>query len=228
MQKSSERWGAQVSQQAKFTAMRGLIIPLLLIAVQSFGHRDSTAVMDHPKQGLADFLLEYMQVRYSGADLDGDILYVSVERQRMYHIRNGKLRAEHPIATASNGLGSKRDSYRTPTGLHRISEKIGGDVPPFGILKDRTFTGELADPDFAGVDKDWITSRVLWLEGLEPGHNQGGNVDSHDRFIYIHGTANERSIGTPSSMGCIRMLNADVIALYDQVPEGALVVVLDN
>jgi len=208
--------------------MRAILLPYLFVAVHCFGHRDSSMVMDHPKQGLADFLLEYMQVRYGGVDLSGDILYVSVARQHMYHVRNGKLIAEHPIATARNGLGTLRDSYRTPTGLHRISEKIGDDVPPFGILKDRIFTGELADPDFAGVDKDWITSRVLWLEGLEPGHNQGGTVDSHDRFIYIHGTANERSIGSPTSRGCIRMRNADVIALYDTVDLGALVVVLDN
>jgi len=208
--------------------MRAILLPYLFVAVHCFGHRDSSMVMDHPKQGLADFLLEYMQVRYGGVDLSGDILYVSVARQHMYHVRNGKLIAEHPIATARNGLGTLRDSYRTPTGLHRISEKIGDDVPPFGILKDRIFTGELADPDFAGVDKDWITSRVLWLEGLEPGHNQGGTVDSHDRFIYIHGTANERSIGSPTSRGCIRMRNADVIALYDTVDLGALVLVLDN
>jgi hypothetical protein len=184
--------------------------------------------MAHPKQGVADLLMEYMQVRYSAYPLEGDLLYVSVVRQRLFHLQGGKLVAELPIATASNGLGTERDSYRTPTGLHRIAEKIGGDVPPFGILKDRMFTGEIADPDFAGVDKDRITSRVLWLEGLEPGHNQGGDVDSYERYIYIHGTANERSIGTPSSRGCIRMLNADVIALYDKVPEGTLVVVLDN
>lgn len=208
--------------------MRGMLIPFLLMAVHCFGNRESSMEPDHPKQGLADFLMEYLQARYKGMDLNGDILYVSVARQRLYQVSNGKLVAELRIATASNGLGTQRDSYRTPTGLHRISEKIGDGVPPFGILKDRIFTGELADPDFAGVDKDWITSRVLWLEGLEPGHNQGGDVDSHERFIYIHGTANERSIGSPSSRGCIRMLNADVIALYDQVDVGALVVVLDN
>ncbi|MEZ4739014.1 MAG: L,D-transpeptidase [Flavobacteriales bacterium] len=93
---------------------------------------------------------------------------------------------------------------------------------------DRRFTGDLADPDFAGVDKDWITSRILWLEGLEPGINQGGSVDSHDRYIYIHGTANERSLGTASSMGCVRMRNDDVIDLFERVPLGALVVILDN
>jgi lipoprotein-anchoring transpeptidase ErfK/SrfK len=183
---------------------------------------------DPPKQGLIDLLLEYLGARYPGHSTPEDVLYVSVQRQTLFHVRTGRLVAEYPIATASAGLGSTQDSYRTPTGLHRISEKIGDGVPPLGILKDRVFTGEYADPDFAGVDKDWITSRVLWLDGLEPGVNQGGNVDSHARYIYIHGTANERSVGTASSKGCIRMRNTDVIALYDQVPVGAWVVVLDN
>lgn len=184
--------------------------------------------MGHPQQGLADLLLDYMKVRYSGYDLKGDLLYISVSRQALFHVRNGHLLRSYPVATASLGLGSEMDSYRTPVGLHRISEKVGDAVPPLGILRDRVFTGELADPDFAGVDKDWITSRILWLDGLEPGVNKGGAVDSHDRTIYIHGTANERSVGTPSSMGCIRMCNADVIHLYDRVPLGALVVILDN
>jgi hypothetical protein len=199
---------------------------LVLLHANAFAQAPLHTV--HPKQGLIDLLMEYMQVRYPDHAVDGDLLYISVHRQTLFHVRNGALLTEYPIATASNGLGAEQDSYRTPTGLHRITEKVGDGVPPLGILKDRTFTGELADPDFAGVDKDWITSRILWLSGLEPGTNQGGAVDSHDRYIYIHGTANERSVGTPSSKGCIRMRNADVITLYDQVPVNALVVVLDN
>ncbi len=182
----------------------------------------------HPKQGLIDLMLEYLEARYGSTSTAGDILYVSVSRQALFHVHNGRLVAEYAVATSSMGLGSQRDSYRTPTGLHRIGSKIGDEVPEYGILKDRIFTGELADPDFAGVDKDWITSRILWLDGLEPGHNQGGDVDSHDRFIYIHGTANERSLGLPSSRGCIRMRNRDIIALYDALPIGTLVAVLEN
>lgn len=207
--------------------MRGLALSLLLICA-SANATDPERAPVHPHQGVVDLLLEYMQVRYPGHDLRGDLLYVSVKRQMLYVVHDGMLQKTYPIATASKGLGTKRDSYRTPTGLHRVSEKFGDGVPPFGILKDRVFTGEFADPDFAGIDKDWITTRILWLDGLEPGHNRGGDRDSHDRFIYIHGTANERSIGTASSRGCVRMRNADVIALYDQVPVGALVVVLDN
>jgi len=179
-------------------------------------------------QGMVDMLLEYMEVRYPTADLNGDLLYVQVSTQRMFHVRGRQLVNAYPIATAANGLGTSLNSLRTPTGLHRISAKYGDGVPMYGILRDRRFTGEVADPAYDGEDNDWITSRILWLDGLEPGHNKGGSSDSRKRHIYIHGTANERSIGTPSSRGCIRMRNADVIELYDQVPVGALVVVLDN
>jgi len=202
--------------------VRGLI--LLLCAALSVRAHSGTP----PKQGLIDLLMEYLASRYPQQELSGDVLYISVHRQALFHVRNGISLAEYRIATASAGLGAEQDSYRTPTGLHRISAKYGDDAPPLGILVDRCYTGELADPDLAGVDKDWITSRILWLDGLEPGVNRDGKVDSHDRYIYIHGTANERSIGTASSKGCIRMLNADVIDLYAKVPVGALVVILDN
>lgn len=181
-----------------------------------------------PQQGLVDMLLEYLEARYPLQGLGGDVLYVSVHRQQLFHVRGKRLFRVYPVATAKAGLGGQDGSMRTPTGLHRVSEKFGEGVPELGIFRDRVFTGEFADPDFAGVDKDWITSRILWLEGLEPGVNQGGSVDSHARYIYIHGTANEKSVGTASSMGCVRMRNADVIQLYDQVPVGTLVVILDN
>jgi len=211
-----------------FRPVRALVPLLFLGALPCLASGDTTRTASHPKQGVADLLLDYLGVRYKGMDLGGDILYVSVQRQRLFHVRDGLLVADYPVSTAGRGLGTLRDTYRTPTGLHRISEKFGDGVPPFGILRDRVFTGELADPDFAGVDKDWITSRILWLDGLEHGHNKGGDRDSHDRFIYIHGTANERAIGTPASKGCVRMRNRDVIALCGEVDIGALVVVLDN
>ncbi len=193
-----------------------------------FALPDVAAQVDPPKQGLIELLMEYMEARYPEHHANGDLLYISVRRQTLFHVRNGRLQAEYPVSTALAGLGSEVDSYRTPMGLHCIEEKFGDTTPPLGILKDRTFTGEFADPDFAGIDKDWITSRILWLDGMEPGVNQGQNVDSHERYIYIHGTANERSLGMASSMGCIRMRNADVIALYDRIPIGTLVVILDN
>jgi hypothetical protein len=219
--------GVTSPAQPELRAVRApLLIPLLLLADSLLAQSPMPAM--HPKQGIADMLLEYMSARYPDAPRQRDLLYISVRHQRLFLVRDGLLLADFPVATSSNGLGSSQDSFRTPTGLHRVAEKHGADVPPLGILKDREFNGQLADPDFGGVDKDWITSRILWLEGLEPGVNKGPGLDSYDRYIYIHGTANERSVGTPSSRGCVRMRNADVIALFTEVPVGALVVILDN
>lgn len=204
---------------------RCIAFSLLLVSAPILAQPDEPR---HAKQGLVDLLMEYLSTRYPDEVFVGDLLYISVQRQRLYHIHDGRLMAEYAVATSSKGLGAEQDSYRTPTGLHRVNGKFGEDVPPFGILRDREFTGAYADPDFAGVDKDWITSRVLWLDGQEPGVNSGSGVDSRARFIYIHGTANEGSIGTPSSMGCVRMRNHDVIELFERVPDGTPVVILDN
>ena len=178
------------------------------------------------KQVLADFLMDYMQVRYPLAPYEGCVLYISVKQQRMYYVVDQEMMAEYVISTSKNGLGCARNSERTPEGLHRIVQKIGAGVPAYGIFRWRHFTGAIAD---SNVERDdLITSRILWLDGMEPGVNEGGAKDSMERGIYIHGTADEASLGRPSSHGCIRMRNSDVIQLFDHVTLGTLVVILDN
>lgn len=129
---------------------------------------------------------------------------------------------QYPVSTAANGLGERSGSYCTPRGRHRIAEKIGAGAPLYAAFKGREPTGEIWTPalDAADPGRDWILTRILWLEGLEPGRNQGGTVDSHARYIYIHGTNEEHRIGTPASHGCIRMKNADVAELFDLVKVG--------
>ncbi|MFT3886405.1 MAG: L,D-transpeptidase [Flavobacteriales bacterium] len=205
-----------------------LSLPLLLLPGLAQAQGDDLA-MAHtrpPKQDVMDFMLEYLEVRYPGTSLTPSVLYVSVKGQHLYHVWNGTLQHEYAISTARNGLGEQRDSFRTPNGLHRITEKIGAGVPQGGIFTERRFTGHVLRGDSIGPDL--ITSRILWLDGLEPGVNQGGHVDSHARSIYIHGTGDEGSIGQPSSHGCIRMRNADVVELFDRVEPGTIVVILDN
>ena len=209
--------------------MKSLVILVTTTLLLAISMRPTYAG-DHPKQGLADMLFEYLSLRYLNIPLrKGDLLYVSIHRQRMYYIEDGKMKEEFIISTAKEGLGGRQDSYRTPTGLMRISEKIGAEVPIYGILESREFTGKVANvKDPINAKQDHITSRILWLEGMEPGSNRGGYVDTHDRFIYIHGTADEASLGTPSSMGCVRMKNADIIRLFRELAVGTHVVVLDN
>ncbi|MBT9590381.1 MAG: L,D-transpeptidase [Thiobacillus sp.] len=129
---------------------------------------------------------------------------------------------QYPISGAANGAGSENGSYCTPLGRHRIAEKIGAGAPLFAAFKARELTGEIWTPelDAANPGRDWILSRILWLDGLEPGKNQGGTVDTHNRYIYIHGTHEEHKIGTPASHGCIRMKNEDLAELFDLVDVG--------
>ena len=129
---------------------------------------------------------------------------------------------QYPVSTAANGPGEQSGSYCTPRGRHRVAEKIGADMPLGTAFKARVPTGEIWTPelDAENPGRDWILTRILWLEGLELGRNKGGNVDTHDRFIYIHGTHEEHRIGTPASHGCIRMRNADVAELFDLVKVG--------
>lgn len=129
---------------------------------------------------------------------------------------------QYPVSTALNGAGEASGSYRTPRGRHRIADKIGAGAPLFAAFKARVSTGEIWTPalDAECPERDWILTRILWLDGLEPGRNKGGAVDSHDRYIYIHGTHEEHRIGAPASHGCIRMKNADVADLFDRVKTG--------
>jgi hypothetical protein len=123
-------------------------------------------------------------------------------------------------STSRFGIGQMAGSNGTPLGLHRIVEKIGAGEPAGTVFKARQVVGHTSQPEFADAE---ITTRILWLEGLEPGVNRGGKVDSHARYIYLHGTADQASIGKPASYGCIHLADADLIPLFDQLPSGTLV-----
>ncbi|MCG8383841.1 MAG: L,D-transpeptidase [Gammaproteobacteria bacterium] len=130
-----------------------------------------------------------------------------------------------PISSSRYGVGCAEGSYKTPIGLHRVAEKIGNHLMPGEILRGRVPQGQVAviHTGPKASPTDLICSRILWLQGLEEGVNAGAGCDSYTRYIYIHGTADEGLVGQPASIGCIRMRNADVIKLFDQVAEGTLV-----
>jgi hypothetical protein len=147
---------------------------------------------------------------------------INIKEQSLKLFDGDELVKQYSISTASNGAGELMDSECTPRGLHIISEKIGAGYAPDTVFVSREPTGELYTPDLRKQfpDRDWILTRILWLSGTEPGCNQGGDVDSHDRYIYIHGSPDDVEIGKPGSRGCIRMRNEDVMELFDQVEEG--------
>jgi lipoprotein-anchoring transpeptidase ErfK/SrfK len=147
------------------------------------------------------------------------LIVVHAKTQLLEYIEHGKLVSCYKISTAANGLGELQDSEKTPRGWHQVCEKIGENEPRGTVFVGRQKTGEIINPELANTypTKDWILSRILRLQGLEEGVNLGGNVDSFSRYIYIHGTASETELGQPTSRGCIRMANGDIIKLFEQV-----------
>ena len=159
-----------------------------------------------------------------------ELLYVSVKTQKMYHIINNEVVKTFIISTAEKGIGNIKNSEQTPLGLHSVKEKHGDNTPLNGRMIGRVFYGQIATiyNDSSRSKTDDVTTRILWLSGEEEGVNKGGNVDSYQRYIYIHGTSEEGRLGTPASHGCIRMNNKDVLELYNKIAVGTKVLILDK
>ena len=145
---------------------------------------------------------------------------ISVPEQRMALLDQGSLMATYPVSTSKFAIGDWPGSRGTPLGELEIARKIGGSAPLGAVFKDRRRTGEVLMPDAPG--RDPIVTRILWLRGKE-----AQNANAYGRYIYIHGTPEERNIGTPASYGCVRMRSSDVIALYDIVGQGARVSIVN-
>ncbi len=157
-------------------------------------------------------------------------IVVSVDQQKLWHFRGSDLET-YVVSTARAGRGCVQDSQQTPTGLHRVCEKFGEGAAPGMVFKARQATGKLAS-EWPTPEDNLITSRILWLDGLEPGHNQGADamgrvVDTRRRFVYIHGTNQADKLGQPNSHGCVLLSDADVIRLFEQVPVGTPVLIRD-
>ena len=130
----------------------------------------------------------------------------------------------YSISTAINGTGEIEGSYCTPTGKFKIAEKIGSNLELGSVLVEREPTGEIYNTNLAkkNPDRDWILTRILWLDGIEL-HNQ----NTKNRFIYIHGSPDETQMGMPGSKGCIRMHNYDVIELFESIKSGENVIIIE-
>tara|TARA_Y100001936_G_scaffold207767_1_gene212877 strand:+ start:80 stop:685 length:606 start_codon:yes stop_codon:yes gene_type:complete len=154
-------------------------------------------------------------------------LVVDISEQRLYLVQNKLVLKSYPISSSKFGEGSIENSFKTPLGMHQIKEKIGEDVEENTIFISRVDTQKKADiiKNTFDSDNDFVTSRILWLDGMEEGINKGKGIDSYDRYIYIHGTQEEGLIGTKASHGCIRMFNNDVIELFKKVKEGTKVLI---
>ena len=152
-------------------------------------------------------------------------IVVDISEQRLFIIDNDLVKESFPVSTSKYGEGEEENSYKTPLGKHEIKEKIGEGAAINTIFVARLDTKKESEIITLPQDTedDHVTSRILWLDGLEEGVNKGPGVDSYNRYIYIHGTHEEGLIGMKASHGCIRMFNNDVIYLYDIVKKGTKV-----
>jgi L,D-transpeptidase YbiS len=153
---------------------------------------------------------------------------ISLQHQTLTLFDNvGGVKAKYSISTAANGVGCEKDSGCTPLGRHIIRAKIGAGAKPNSVFVGRRATGEICTPELMMQfqNRDWILTRILWLSGTELGLNRLGNVDTMQRYIYIHGSPDGTEMGKIGSHGCIRMRNADVIALFDLVETGTPVLI---
>jgi lipoprotein-anchoring transpeptidase ErfK/SrfK len=146
---------------------------------------------------------------------------VSIPQQRLALLDNGVLMTTYPVSTSKFAIGDAPGSRGTPLGELEVAKKIGDGAPLGAVFKDRRRTGEVLVPDAAG--RDPIVTRILWLRG-----RQAQNANAYGRYIYIHGTPEERNIGTRASFGCIRMKSRDVIELYNIVGPQARVTILNE
>ena len=157
-------------------------------------------------------------------------LRISLEQQRLELLDGGGLVKAYAVSTSKNGPGERNGSYCTPRGEHVIRAKIGGGAPLNTVFVKRRPTGEIYGPELAQrfPGRDWILTRILWLSGCEPGFNRLGDVDTMRRYIYIHGTPDTTELGRPGSIGCVRMRNAELAELFDAVPAGTRVSILEG
>jgi L,D-transpeptidase YbiS len=151
---------------------------------------------------------------------------ISIQQQTLTVLNDdGELIAQFPVSTAANGVGCEKDSGCTPLGLHIIRAKIGEGAEPNTVFVGRRSRGEICTPELMAQfpDRDWILTRILWLSGKEVGKNRLGNVDTMQRYIYIHGTPDSTEMGKIGSHGCVRMRNDDMVQLFNMVRAGTAV-----
>ena len=167
-------------------------------------------------------VLAFLSLLLAGCATDNrHRMILSVVDQKMIVLRDGKPLSSYPVSTSKFGLGDRPGSYATPLGVLRIKEKIGHGLPAGAVFKSRKPTGEVLPVDAPG--RDPIVTRILWLEGLDE-----RNRNAYRRYIYIHGTPEERNVGRPVSYGCIRMRSQDVIELFETVGLNSKILITPN
>ncbi|MCF7981223.1 MAG: L,D-transpeptidase [Pseudomonadales bacterium] len=159
-----------------------------------------------------------------------ELIKICLKEQKLRYYRESVCQHTYLISSAERGAGEMKESEQTPRGNHYIRAKIGAGRPVNAVFNGRRFTGEVFSEKLKQKfpERDWILSRILWLCGREVGKNRLGNVDSMQRYIYIHGTPDSEPMGIPKSHGCIRMRNRNIIELFELVSIGCAVEISEH
>jgi hypothetical protein len=172
--------------------------------------------------GIKLAILALVAIAFQGClTIPKETIVVSAADQKMVLLRDGLPVSIYPVSTSKFGLGDNPGSCATPIGVLKVKKKIGENAPPGAVFKGRIPTGEVIPVDAPG--RDPVVTRIIWLEGIEP-----RNKNAFKRYIYIHGTPEERNIGKPVSFGCVRMRSRDVIDLFNVVAENTRILITPN
>lgn len=155
------------------------------------------------------------------------LIHIPTQTMELFD-NGGKLLRRYLVSTGANGVGEENGSFCTPRGKHVIRAKIGAGQPENTVFVQRRPTGEIFTPELGArhPGRDWILTRILWLSGCESGFNRSGSCDTMRRYIYIHGTPESTELGKPGSRGCVRMRNAELMELFEQVAVGTEVEII--
>ncbi len=164
---------------------------------------------------------------YINKKTNGKVIDIDINKQELSLLQGETLLASYAISTAKNGVGQQNGSECTPSGWHTIRAKIGLAAEVNTVFVGRRNSGEIFSEELraSNPERDWILTRIMWLSGLEQGKNKGGEVDTMRRYIYIHGCPDSDSFSKPSSHGCVKMRNEDIIELFDSVETGTRVLI---
>ena len=164
---------------------------------------------------------------YINKKTNGKVIDIDINKQELSLLQGETLLASYAISTAKNGVGQQNGSECTPSGWHTIRAKIGLAAEVNTVFVGRRNSGEVFSEELraSNPERDWILTRIMWLSGLEQGKNKGGEVDTMRRYIYIHGCPDSDSFSKPSSHGCVKMRNKDIIELFDNIEAGTRVLI---
>jgi lipoprotein-anchoring transpeptidase ErfK/SrfK len=133
----------------------------------------------------------------------GDI-HVDAVARYLYHIRDDGTAMRYGVAIARGNL------YEPGNYTIRRKAKWPTWTPTAAMVKrDPGLYADLADGMDAGP-RNPLGSRAFYLF-----------VGNRDTYLRIHGSPHPRSIGGRASSGCVRMVMAHIIGLYEHVSVGS-------